>query len=135
MESHIKSFYHRDKFSRHVGIELVEASKGRARAKMEIKEHHLNSLGTVHGAALFALADLVFAMASNSHGSIAMAINVNISYLKAPKSGVLWAEGKELSLNPKLASYTINITDDNNDLIAIFQGMVYRKKESIEILS
>ena len=31
---------------------------------MKIKEHHLNSMGTVHGAALFALADLVFAVAS-----------------------------------------------------------------------
>lgn len=132
MENYIMNFYRKDKFSQFVGIELIEASKGRAKAKMEIKEHHLNSMGTVHGAALFALADLIFAVASNSHGSIAMAINANISYLKAAKTGVLWAEGKEMSLNPKLAAYTIHITDDNNDLIAIFQGTVYRKKETLE---
>jgi acyl-CoA thioesterase len=121
------NFFRNDKFSGHVGIEIIEVSKGRAKAKMKIKEHHLNSMGTVHGAALFALADLVFAVASNSHGTIAMAINAHISYLKAVRKGFLWAEGREMSLNPKLATYTIQIRDDNNDLVAIFQGMVYRK--------
>jgi acyl-CoA thioesterase len=121
------NFFRNDKFSGHVGIELIEVSEGKAKAKMKIKEHHLNSMGTVHGAALFALADLVFAVASNSHGTIAMAINAHISYLKAVRKGFLWAEGKEMSLNPKLATYTIHIRDDNNDLVAIFQGMVYRK--------
>ncbi|HAA33734.1 MAG TPA: phenylacetic acid degradation protein [Firmicutes bacterium] len=121
------NFFRNDKFSGHVGIELIEVSEGRAKAKMKINEHHLNSMGTVHGAALFALADLVFAVASNSHGTIAMAINAHISYIKAARKGFLWAEGKEMSLNPKLATYTIHIRDDNNDLIAIFQGMVFRK--------
>ena len=121
------NFFRNDKFSGHVGIELIEVSEGRGKAKMKINEHHLNSMGTVHGAALFALADLVFAVASNSHGTIAMAINAHISYIKAARKGFLWAEGKEMSLNPKLATYTIHIRDDNNDLIAIFQGMVFRK--------
>jgi acyl-CoA thioesterase len=128
----IMKFYRNDKFSEYVGIELIEVSEGRAKAKMEIKDHHLNSIGTVHGAALFALADLIFAVASNSHGNIAMAINANITYLKAAKKGVLFAEGIEMSLNPKLATYTIHITDEKNDLIAIFQGMVYRKKETFQ---
>ncbi|RJX24498.1 MAG: PaaI family thioesterase [Dethiobacter sp.] len=129
----IMKFYKNDRYSEYVGIELIEVSKGRAKAKMEIKGHHLNSMGTVHGAALFALADLVFAVASNSHGTMAMAINANISYLKAAREGVLRAEGREVSLNPKLAAYTIHITDENNDLIAIFQGMVYRKKETFDL--
>lgn len=33
------------------------------------------------------------------------------------------------SLNHKIATYTVNITNKTGDLIAIFQGMVYRKKE------
>jgi acyl-CoA thioesterase len=125
----ISEFYKNDKFSEHVGIELLEVSEGRAKAKMEIKKHHLNSVNIVHGAAIFALADLVFAVASNSHGNISVAINVNISFLKAVSSGILVAEGKEVSINPKLANYSIDVRDENNDLVAIFQGMVYRKKE------
>ncbi|MBL7179098.1 MAG: PaaI family thioesterase [Pseudomonadota bacterium] len=128
----IKQFFtQNDKFAEYVGIELLEASKGKAKAKMEIKNHHLNGVKTVHGAAIFTLADLVFAVASNSHGTIAMGINVSISYLKAVTKGVLFAEAKEVSINPKLATYTIHVTDSGNDLVATFQGMVYRKKEAI----
>ena len=98
---------------------------------MEIKEHHLNGINIAHGGAIFALADLAFAVASNSHRTIALGINASISYLKAAASGTLIAEAKEVSLNPKLATYEIRVTDENNDLIAIFLGTVYRKKDKI----
>ena len=124
-------FIKNDKFAEYVGIELVEVAKGKAKAKMEIKNHHLNAVKTVHGGAVFALADLVFAVASNSHGTIAMGINVSISYLKAVKEGVIFAEAKEVSINPKLATYNVQLTDGSDDLVAVFQGMVYRKKDSL----
>ncbi len=128
----IKQFFEKnDKFAYHVGIKLLEASEGRAKAKMEIKKHHLNGVNTVHGAAIFTLADLVFAVASNSHGTIAMGINVSISYLKAIREGILYAEAKEVSKNPKLAAYQVQVTDAGGDIVAMFQGMVYRKKEAI----
>ena len=128
----IKKFLKNDKFAEYVGIELLEVSKGRAKAKMEIKNHHLNGIKTVQGGAIFTLADLVLAAASNSHGNIAVNINTNISYLKAATRGTLIAEAKEVSINPKLATYTVHITNENGEIIAIFQGMVYRKKEKIK---
>ena len=131
MEEMKQYFMKNDKFAEYVGIELVEVTKGKAKAKMEIKNHHLNSIKTVHGGAVFALADLVFAVASNSHGTIAMGINVSISYLKAVKEGVIFAEAKEVSINPKLATYNVQVTDGRDDLVAVFQGMVYRKKDSL----
>ncbi len=128
----IKQFFEKnDKFADYVGIDLLDAAAGSARAKMEIKAHHLNSVNTVHGAAIFTLADFVFAVASNSHGTVAMGINVSISYLKAVKEGILYAEAREVSKNPKLAAYQIQVTDAAGDLVATFQGMVYRKKEAI----
>jgi acyl-CoA thioesterase len=127
----IKNFFKNDRFADYVGIELLECSPGSAKAKMDVEEHHLNGVNIAHGAAIFALADLAFAVASNSHGNVAVAINANISFLKAVSSGTLIAEAKELSRNPKLASYTVRITDSNDELIAIFQGMVYRKKDKI----
>lgn len=135
MEAIKKFFQKNDKFADYVGIELLEVSDGGAKAKMEIKKHHLNGVNTVHGAAIFTLADLVFAVASNSHGTIAMGINVSISYLKAIKEGVLYAEAMEVSKNPKLAAYQVQVTDDVGDLVATFQGMVYRKKEEIMVAS
>ena len=60
-----------------------------------------------------------------------MGINVSISYLKAIREGVLYAEAKEVSKNPKLATYQVQVTDAGGDIVAMFQGMVYRKREAI----
>ncbi|HTF99020.1 MAG TPA: PaaI family thioesterase [Nitrospirota bacterium] len=128
-------FVKSDHFAKHLGIEMLEYSKGKAKAKMALQHHHLNSAGTVHGGAIFSLADAVFSVASNSHGTLAMAINVSISFFKAAKTGILIAEGREVALNPKLATYLIDVTDEEGNKIALFQGTVYRKKESLgEIL-
>jgi acyl-CoA thioesterase len=120
-------FFTGDAYARQAGIVLVESSQGRARVKMEIRDMHLNSHGTVHGGAIFTLADTAFAVASNSHGIPAAAINAHISYMKSASSGTLYADAEEFALNPKLASYTVRVTDDQEAPIAIFQGMVYRK--------
>ena len=127
----IMAFVQRDRFARHVGIELLEVGKGWAKAQLALRPHHLNGVHTAHGGAIFALADLAFAAASNSHGTVAVGINASISYVKAASEGTLTAEAQETSCGPRLATYTVRVTDDTGDLVAIFQGMVYRKKEPI----
>ena len=98
---------------------------------MTIEPYHFNGAKTVHGGAIFTLADFAFAVASNSHGSMAMGINTSVAFVKAATKGTLYAEATELSLNAKLATYLVNVTDDDNAVVAIFQGMVYLKKEPI----
>jgi acyl-CoA thioesterase len=114
-----------------VGIELLEAAPGYAKVKLDIEERHLNALKTVQGGAIFTLADLAIATASNAHGTAAVLINASISYIKAVSEGSLYAEAKEESLNPKLATYQVRVTDQTGDLVASFQGTVYRKKETL----
>ena len=127
----IRDFFKNDRFAAHSGIELLEISEGRAKAKMTIQDCHRNGVDIVHGGAIFTLADLAFAVASNSYGTIAVAINATIWYVKAAREGTLYAEAREVSRNPKLAVYAIEVTDDAGDLIAKFEGMVYRKKDPI----
>ena len=129
----IAAYFKRDRFAELVGIELLEVAKGKAKAMLTIQERHLNTIRTVHGGAIFALADLAFAAASNSYGTVAVGINVSISYVKAVTGGVLIAEAREVSLNPKLATYTVDVKDEEGDIVAIFQGMVYRKKDPLPI--
>ena len=129
----IRDFFSiRDKFAKYVGIEIVEVAKGRAKVKLNLRKEHLNGVNIVHGAVLFALADYAFAIASNSHGQVALAINATISFLKAVSSGTIYAEAVELSRNPKLATYKIDVFHDSGDLLAIFQGTVYRKKQDLK---
>ncbi len=122
-----------DKFAERSDIELVAVSPGQARAKMSLRPYHLNGVGTAMGGAIFTLADFAFAAASNSHGTVAVAINVSISFLKAARIGTLWAEAREISKNNKLGSYTVEVKDEAGDLVAIFQGMVYRKKDPLPV--
>jgi acyl-CoA thioesterase len=128
----LKRYFKRDLFARHVGIELISAHNGYAKASLAIKEHHLNGVKRVHGGVIFTLADLAFAAASNSQGRVAVAINASIQFLRAPKGSVLFAEAREISCDHKLASYEITVTDETGEVIAAFQGMVYRKKESTD---
>jgi acyl-CoA thioesterase len=122
----------RDRFARHVGIELLEMGEGTARARLVLNDSHLNGIGVTHGGAIFALADLAFAAASNSRGTAAVAINANISYMRATSEGALYAQAREISVTPRLATYTVEITDEQGNVVAIFQGMVYRKKETLD---
>jgi acyl-CoA thioesterase len=120
-------FFANDAWAQEAGIELVEVSAGRAKVRMRIGGWHKNSHGTVHGGAIFTLADTAFALASNSHEIPAAAINAHISYVKAASGGTLYALAEEFSLNPKIATYTVTVTDDKGERIAFFEGMVYRK--------
>ncbi len=121
-------FRQQDRFARHAGIELVAAKPGWAQVKMVIQPFHLNGAGTVHGGAIFTLADFAFAVASNAHGQLAMGVHTSTNFINAAVSGTLYAEAEELSLNRRLASYQVRISDDQQRLIALFQGTAYRKQ-------
>ena len=127
----VKRFFKKDKFADRANIELLSVAPGQARAKMSLHPHHLIGYGTVQGGAIFTLADFAFAAASNSHGNVAVAINVSITFMKAGTTGTLWAEAREVSKNFKLGSYTVEVKDDQGELVAVFQGLAYRKSETI----
>jgi acyl-CoA thioesterase len=122
-----------DRFAAHSGIELLTVSPGRATAKMVLAAQHLNAVKTVQGGAIFTLADFTFAAASNSHGTVAVAINASITFMKAAVTGTLWAEGRELSKNFKIGAYIVDVKDDQGDLVATFQGLAYRKKDKLPL--
>jgi len=124
---YLKQFLNDDKFALHAGIELLEVKSGTAKVRMEIKPFHLNGVGLVHGGALFTLADFAFAAAANSHEEVAVAINASISYLKGIKTGTLYAEAEEISNSRKISVYSIKVTDEAGQLIAMFHGMAYKK--------
>ena len=126
-----RALMERDAYAKHSGIKLVEVGPGTAKVTMTIGKEHLNGLGGVHGGAIFTLADFAFAGAANAQGTIAVAINVSISYLRPVTGRVLHAEATELSRSRSLASYMVRVTDETDQLVAVFQGMVFRKPDPI----
>ncbi len=133
MEGIKRFFIENDQFASHSGIELLEIATGYAKVKMIIKDYHLNGAKVVHGGAIFTLADFAFAVAANSHARLALGVNATIAYTKAASSGVLYAEAREISLSNSLGNYSVNITDDQGNLVAVFQGTAFRKKNLLPI--
>lgn len=120
----------RDQFAKLCGIGLVRVTTGGAVARMRLEPHHWNGIGTAQGGAIFTLADFAFATASNSHGQLAVGISVSINYLKAVKEGWLVAEAREVSRGARVASYHVEVKEEaGGALVAVFQGMVYRKSQ------
>ena len=132
-EAELKRLFKSDRYAELSNIELLTAGPGRATAKMTLHPHHLNALGTVQGGAIFTLADFTFAVACNSHGTMAVALDVSIVFMKAATAGTLRAEAKEISKNFKVGLYLVEVKDDAGDLVAQFQGMAYRKKDKLSV--
>ncbi len=124
----IRNFIQNDRFAKLLGIELVEAAPGHAVTQMKITDEHLNAVNIAQGGALFTMADLALAAASNAHGPVAVSIQSEIKYFKPAGKGLLTAEASEISCSSKLATYSIDIRNKDGELVAAFQGMVYRKE-------
>jgi len=132
MEQRIKKLeqiLQNDRFASNSEIHLVSIGKGEAIAEMTVTDKHLNGVNTVQGGALFTLADFTFAAASNSHGRIAVAANATINFFKGVSSGKLTARAKEHSSGKTLATYIVDITDEEGNKIALFNGTAFLKGE------
>jgi len=117
----------RDQFARENGMRAVEVRPGYARTEMTVEPRHLNAVGILQGGALFTLADLAFAAASNSYGVVAVACQADISCFKAVTSGKLTAVAEEVSRTRKLSTCVVRISNEDGELVALFKGIAYIK--------
>lgn len=129
LQSIKKYFATHDQYAAYSGIELVAVGPGTARAEMVVQEHHLNSVRSTHGGAIFTLADFAFAAACNAHGRVSVGVQVSISYMQATTVGDrLIVEVEEQSCSYKLGNYVARVTEaESGKLVAVFNGMAYRK--------
>jgi len=139
MDENVRNAFFRqvgkEPFARKFGIKLVDMDEGYSKVEMMFTPDMENILGMAHGGAIFALIDEAFETASNSHGTIAVALNMNITYVSPPSPGSkLTAEAREFSRTQKTASYDIKVVDGKNNLIASCQALVYRKGTHLPFL-
>ncbi len=121
-----------DAFSRWLGLVVDEITEGGCRLHYTVKPDMLNGFGIVHGGVVFAAADSAFAFACNSHGRLALALNVSITFTKAAREGeLLTVEAKEVYLGNKTSVYNIITTNEKGEIVAIFKGTAYRTSKDI----
>lgn len=114
--------FDRDLASRSLGIELLEAGKGRATVRMRVTPEMVNGHAVTHGGYVFLLADTAFACACNSHGAVTVAAGADIAFLRPTSAGdVLTAYAVERVTRGRSGIYDVTVTSDG-EVVAEFRG-------------
>ncbi|MEG1161580.1 PaaI family thioesterase [Bacteroides sp.] len=127
-----EEFFKNDLFAANAGIELIEIREGYGKTQLTITADHLNAGGRTQGGAIFTLADLALAAAANSHGTLAFSLSSNITFVRSSSIGdTLTAEARERYMGRSTGYYQVDVTNQENELIATFESSVFRKKEQV----
>ena len=122
-------------FAGKMGLKLLKVGPGYALVEMEQKDDMANIFGMTHGGAIFSLIDEAFEISCNTHGAVALALSVTVTFHRPPTQGALLrAESKEIVRTRKTATYEIKVTEGDTILIASCQALAYRKEEKLPFL-
>ncbi|SFG79303.1 acyl-CoA thioesterase [Desulfotomaculum arcticum] len=128
LDEELKERIKDDPYPNHLGVKIIELTPGYSKVSLKIKEHMTNIHRITHGGVIFTLADVALGTASNSRGQMAVAVNVNINFIKASKVGdTLIATAREEHLGRRTANYRVTVEDEQGKLIASIQGLVFRE--------
>jgi acyl-CoA thioesterase len=121
-----------DKASRSLGIEVEVTRLGAATATMHVREDMLNGLDVCHGGMLFTLADTACAFACNSYNRVTLSASGKIHFLRSAKlDDRLTAIAVEDYRGGRRGFYTVKITNQQDEAVALFRGRVVSRDEPV----
>jgi acyl-CoA thioesterase len=107
----------------HLGMKIVELSKGYARVKLELKKEHLNWENMIHGGIVATVLDQAFGCACNTLDNVHVAVQMNIHFMKAPAVGeTIYAESKVLHAGKRMGTSEMKVCDSKGNEIARATG-------------
>ena len=126
----------KEPLARRFNMELMELETGYSAVEMTYEPSRMNNLyQRAHGGALYALIDEAFETAGQTHGTIAVAMNVNVTYMASPDPGArLRAEATEIKRTKRTAAYDIKVFDENRQLMATCQALAFRTGKPIPFI-
>ena len=124
--------YGKDRASQALGIEIEIPEQAAAIATMWIREDMVNGFDICHGGLVFALADTAFAFACNAYDDLTVAGAASIDFLRPSKLGdELRAVAREDRRGKRSSFYTVEVTNQDDDLVALFRGRAVSKGVAI----
>lgn len=122
-------------YARALNIELLELKQGYSKVTMTYEPDQMDNIyQRAHGGVIFGLIDEAFETAGQTDGTIAVALNVNVTYVATPGPGaILTAVARRISQTRKTANYDIRVTAGDT-LIATCQALAYRTGKPIPFL-
>jgi acyl-CoA thioesterase len=111
-----------DRASQGMGIEVLAVAPGTATLAMVVSDAMVNGHDTAHGGFIFALADSAFAYACNSYGTVTVAAQASISFIRPGRRGDrLVARAREVSRIGRSGIYDVSVSV-GEQVIAEFRG-------------
>lgn len=124
-----RGMWAQDRASQSLGMVVLAIGPGSATLAMTVREDMLNGFEICHGGLIASLADSCFAFACNSYNELTVASGFAIDIVAPARLGDrLKAVAKELSLAGRTGVYDVTITNQADELIAVFRGRSYRIK-------
>ncbi len=121
-----------DNFCKWLGIELLDAKQGYCMIRMTVRKEMLNGFSIAHGGITYSLADSALAFASNTYGVKCVSIETSISHTVSLLEGdIITAVAEEMSLSNKVGIYQVTIKNQQDKIVALFKGTVYRTSKNI----
>ncbi len=119
-----QEYFREDHFATDNGMKIDEIGDGWSVCSMEIEERHRNANHGVMGGAIFTLADLAFAAASNNTHVQTVAQQVSVNFLSGSRGTRLTAKAVCRKDGRTTAVYNVDVTDDLGRDIAelVFTG-------------
>lgn len=125
----VQGYFANDHFATDAcGCRVVEASHGHAVCEFDITDAHRNQMGNVMGGAIFTLADLSVAVASNVGQDPSVSVSNSIEYLSTAKGTKLISTCDADRDGRSLGYFTADVTDELGTHVARMTAVCYRMR-------
>jgi acyl-CoA thioesterase len=112
-----------------LGMRIDAIGPGRARMCMSVRADMLNGFKVCHGGFIATLADSAFAFACNSYNELTVASGFSVDLVAPAYEGdLLTADAVEVMRRGRTGVYDVRVTNQRDELIAVFRGRSHAVK-------
>jgi acyl-CoA thioesterase len=119
-------YINQDHYAQSLGVVCFASSQLLASCRLDINDQHLNGVGTVHGAVIYALADIAFACACNAGEHSFIGLQTELRFMGKVQGTQLLARAELVSSSTRFLHYQVIVTDEHENKVALFIATAYR---------
>jgi uncharacterized protein (TIGR00369 family) len=110
-------------FDRHYGLRFLECSEREARAQVQVREHHKQPAGLLHGGMYASIAESMTSIATGmtvlDDGEVAMGMSNNTNFLRPISEGTVHAHAVRVHRGRSTWLWDVTFTDDDDRVCAL----------------
>ncbi len=126
---HLREMATSDPYAVHLGAKLINTDPDRLKVVLEIQPRHTNFMGSVHGGAVYSLADIALSLISNAQVE-AVALDTHLVQAASAQVGdLLTATARPATRSRSVATYQITVERGDGRVVGLLTGTVFHRSE------